>query len=229
MAKLLVVDDEPAIREMVNFALSRSGFDCIEAGDAVEAKRLISSDRPDLLILDVMMPGQSGLDLARELRSKDDTKDIPIIMLTARGADQDKIRGLDVGADDYMTKPFSPGELVARINALLRRSSLDQSELQLGDLRLNPDTHEVFSGQSRIELSPIEFKLLHFFMARPERVFSRTQLLDRVWGNENYIEDRTVDVHIRRLRAALESGGHDGMIQTVRGVGYRMSVKSELV
>jgi two-component system, OmpR family, phosphate regulon response regulator PhoB len=229
MAKLLVVDDEPAIREMVKFSLTRCGFECIEAEDAAAAKRSISSDRPDLLLLDVMMPGQSGLDLARELRSKDDTKDIPIIMLTARGTDQDKIRGLDVGADDYMTKPFSPGELVARINALLRRSSLDQSELQLGGLRLNPETHEVFSGDTRIELSPMEFKLLHFLMARPERVFSRAQLLDRVWGNENYIEDRTVDVHIRRLRAALESGGHAGLIQTVRGVGYRLSAKGDLV
>jgi two-component system, OmpR family, phosphate regulon response regulator PhoB len=228
MAKLLLVDDEPAIREMINFALSRSGFECIEAEDAAAAKRLISSERPDMLLLDVMMPGQSGLDLARELRSREATKDIPIIMLTARGTDQDKIRGLDVGADDYMTKPFSPGELIARINALLRRSSLDQSELQLAGLRLNPDTHEVFSGDDRIELSPLEFKLLHFLMARPERVFSRAQLLDRVWGSENYIEDRTVDVHIRRLRAALESAGHASLIQTVRGVGYRMSVKGEL-
>lgn len=225
MAKLLVVDDEPAIRELVRFTLSRSGFECIEAGDAAAAKRLISSERPDLLLLDVMMPGQSGLDLARELRSKDASKDIPIIMLTARGADQDKIRGLDVGADDYMTKPFSPGELVARINALLRRSSLDQSEVQLGDLRLNPDTHEVFADQARIVLSPVEFRLLHFLMARPERVFSRAQILDQVWGYAAPVEDRTVDVHIRRLRAALESSRHADWIQTVRGVGYRMSVK----
>ncbi len=229
MVKLLVVDDEPAIREMINFALTRSGFECIEAEDAAAAKRLISSGQPDMLLLDVMMPGQSGLDLARELRSNATTKDIPIIMLTARGADQDKIRGLDVGADDYMTKPFSPGELVARINALLRRSSLDQSEIRMGDLRLNPDTHEVFAGDDRVELSPMEFRLLQFLMTRPERVFSRAQLLDRVWGSENYIEDRTVDVHIRRLRAALEFCGHDGMIQTVRGVGYRMSAKGEPV
>ncbi len=225
MAKLLIVDDEPAIREMVRFALSRSGYECIEAADAAEAKRRIIADAPDLILLDVMMPGQSGLDLARELRRHDSTKDIPIIMLTARGSEQDKIRGLDVGADDYVTKPFSPGELAARIKALLRRSSLDQSELEISGLRLNPETREVFSGDVRIDLSPMEFRLLHFLMARAEKVFSRTQLLDKVWGGENYVEDRTVDVHIRRVRAALEASGHADMIQTVRGVGYRLSVK----
>ncbi len=225
MAKLLVVDDEPAIREMVRFTLSRSGYDCIEAADAAQAKRCIVSDNPDLILLDVMMPGQSGLDLARELRRHDPTKDIPIIMLTARCSEQDKIRGLDVGADDYITKPFSPGELVARIKALLRRSSLDQSEIEIGGLRLNPDTRDVFSSETRIELSPAEFRLLHFLMARPERVFSRAQLLDKVWGGDNYVEDRTVDVHIRRLRSALEPTGHDALIQTVRGVGYRLSAK----
>jgi two-component system phosphate regulon response regulator PhoB len=225
MAKLLVIDDEPAIREMVRFTLSRSGFDCVEAEDAATAKQLILSEDPDLLLLDVMMPGQSGLDLARELRSKESTKELPIIMLTARCSDQDKIRGLDVGADDYITKPFSPGELVARIKALLRRSSIDQSELVIDDLRLNPDTREVYSADIRIELSPAEFNLLHFLMARPERVFSRAQLLDRVWGEDKYVEDRTVDVHIRRLRAALEPTGHAGLIQTVRGVGYKLSAK----
>jgi two-component system phosphate regulon response regulator PhoB len=225
MAKLLVIDDEPAIREMVRFTLSRSGFDCVEAGDAATAKQLILSEDPDLLLLDVMMPGQSGLDLARELRSKESTKELPIIMLTARCSDQDKIRGLDVGADDYITKPFSPGELVARIKALLRRSSIDQSELVIDGLRLNPETREVWSGDIRIELSPAEFNLLHFMMARPERVFSRAQLLDRVWGEDKYVEDRTVDVHIRRLRAALEPTGHAGLIQTVRGVGYKLSAK----
>jgi two-component system phosphate regulon response regulator PhoB len=146
-------------------------------------------------------------------------------MLTARCSDQDKIRGLDVGADDYITKPFSPGELVARIKALLRRSSIDQSELVIDGLRLNPETREVWSGDIRIELSPAEFNLLHFMMARPERVFSRAQLLDRVWGEDTYVEDRTVDVHIRRLRAALEPTGHAGLIQTVRGVGYKLSAK----
>ncbi len=225
MAKLLVVDDEPAIREMVRFTLARSGYECVEAADAAEAKLRIHSDSPDLILLDVMMPGQSGLDLASELRRKDSTKDIPIIMLTARCSDQDKIRGLDVGADDYITKPFSPGELVARIKALLRRSSLDQSEIEINGLRLNPETRDVFSGDTRIELSPAEYKLLHFLMTRPERVFSRAQLLDKVWGGENYVEDRTVDVHIRRVRAALEPSGHAGLIQTVRGVGYRLSTK----
>lgn len=225
MAKLLVVDDEPAIREMVRFTLARSGYECIEAGDATEAKRRILSDGPDLILLDVMMPGQSGLDLARELRRQDSTKDLPIIMLTARCSEQDKIRGLDVGADDYITKPFSPGELVARIKALLRRSSLDESEIEIDGLRLNPETREVYSGEVRIDLSPAEFRLLHFLMARAERVFSRAQLLDKVWGGDNYVEDRTVDVHIRRLRAALEPSGHDALIQTVRGVGYRMSAK----
>ncbi len=225
MAKLLVIDDEPAIREMVRFTLSRSGYDCIEAEDAAQAKQLIISDSPDLLLLDVMMPGQSGLDLARELRSKDSTKELPIIMLTARCSEQDKIRGLDVGADDYITKPFSPGELVARIRALLRRSSLDQSELETDGLHLNPETRRVFSGDVDIELSPAEFNLLHFLMARPERVFSRAQLLDRVWGEGRYVEDRTVDVHIRRLRAALEPAGYADLVQTVRGVGYKFSVK----
>lgn len=225
MAKLLVVDDEPAIREMVRFTLVRSGYDCIEAEDAAQAKQLIVSENPDLLLLDVMMPGQSGLDLARELRSKDATKELPIIMLTARCSEQDKIRGLDVGADDYITKPFSPGELVARIKALLRRSSLDQSELEINGLRLNPETRGVFSGDIGIELSPAEFNLLHFLMARPERVFSRVQLLDRVWGEGKYVEDRTVDVHIRRLRAALEPAGYAELVQTVRGVGYKLSAK----
>lgn len=148
MAKLLVIDDEPAIREMVRFTLSRSGYECVEAEDAAQAKQLIVSENPDLLLLDVMMPGQSGLDLPRELRSKESTKELPIIMLTARCSDQDKIRGLDVGADDYITKPFSPGELVARIKALLRRSSIDQSELVIDDLRLNPDTREVYSADT---------------------------------------------------------------------------------
>ncbi len=225
MVKLLVVDDEPAIREMVRFTLSRSGYECIEAEDAAQAKQLIVSESPDLLLLDVMMPGQSGLDLARELRRKDSTKDLPIIMLTARGSDQDKIRGLDVGADDYITKPFSPGELGARIKALLRRSSLDQSEIEICGLRLNPETHDVFSGDTRVELSPAEFRLLHFLMVRPEKVFSRAQLLDRVWGEDKYVEDRTVDVHIRRLRATLEPTGDAALIQTVRGVGYRLSAK----
>ncbi len=225
MAKLLIVDDEPAIREMVRFTLSRAGYECVEAADAMEAKRRIVSEGPDLILLDVMMPGQSGLDLARELRRQDSTKDIPIIMLTARGSEQDKIRGLDVGADDYVTKPFSPGELVARIKSLLRRSSLDQSEIEIGGLRLNPETRDAFSDKYRIELSPAEFRLLHFLMARPERVFSRAQLLDKVWGGDTYVEDRTVDVHIRRLRAALEPTGHAGLIQTVRGVGYRLSTK----
>jgi two-component system, OmpR family, phosphate regulon response regulator PhoB len=225
MAKLLVVDDEPAIREMVRFTLSRSGYECIEAEDATQAKRLIISEDPDLILLDVMMPGQSGLDLARELRGRDSTKDLPIIMLTARCSEQDKIRGLDVGADDYITKPFSPGELVARIKALLRRSSLDQSEIEINGLRLNPETREVFSNDTRIDLSPVEFRLLHFLIARAERVFSRAQLLDKVWGGDNYVEDRTVDVHIRRLRAALEPTGHAALIQTVRGVGYRLSAK----
>ncbi len=223
--KLLVVDDEPAIREMVNFAMSRSGYECIEAADATEAKRLISSDRPNLILLDIMMPGQSGLDLVRELRSKDATRELPIILLTARGSEHDKIRGLDVGADDYITKPFSPGELAARIKSLLRRSTLDQSEIQINGLRINPETHDVSSNKTRIELSPAEFRLLYFLMTKPERVFSRAQLLDRVWGEDNYVEDRTVDVHIRRLRAALEPSGHNGLIQTVRGVGYRLSAK----
>jgi two-component system phosphate regulon response regulator PhoB len=225
MAKLLVIDDEPAIREMVRFTLSRAGYECIEAEDAAEAKRLIVNESPDLLLLDVMMPGQSGLDLARELRSRESTKELPIIMLTARCSDQDKIRGLDVGADDYITKPFSPGELVARIKALLRRSSVDQSEIEVDGLQLNPETRNVCAGETRVELSPAEFNLLHFLMTRPERVFSRAQLLDRVWGEDKYVEDRTVDVHIRRLRAALEPAGHAGLIQTVRGVGYKLSAK----
>ena len=226
-AKLLIVDDEPAIREMVSFQLQRHGYGCQEAADANEAAEQIGKQRPDLILLDWMMPGKSGIDFAKELRADHYTRDIPIILLTARDDENDKILGFDAGADDYITKPFSPKELVARIKAVLRRTVPDKSSdrIEIAGLLLDPDTWEVRCGDSTLQLGPTEFKLLRFFMTHPERVYNRQEILDGVWGTEAYIEDRTVDVHIRRLRKALEASGHEKLIQTVRGAGYRLSTK----
>lgn len=223
--QILIVDDERAIREMISLALNKEGFDSLEAANAHEAEKLIQDREPDLVLLDWMMPGVSGIDFVRRLRKDEKTRTMPIIMLTAKTEEQDKIQGLDTGADDYLAKPFSPRELVARIRALLRRSiGVDDTSIKsVAGLTLDEATHRVRAGDQFIELGPTEFKLLNFFMQNPERVFSREQVLNHVWGERVYVEDRTVDVHIRRLRKELEATGHDKLIQTVRGAGYRFS------
>ncbi|MCB1957217.1 MAG: phosphate regulon transcriptional regulator PhoB [Rhodocyclaceae bacterium] len=228
-ATILIVEDEPAIQELLSATLSRAGHQVIRADDGESAQRLLREALPDLVLLDWMLPGMSGVDMARRLRSEERTRTIPIIMLTARGEEQDKVAGLEVGADDYVTKPFSPRELVARIKAVLRRRAPQATEdpVEIGGLRLDPATHRVTAGDTALSLGPTEFRLLHFLMTHPERVHSRAQLLDRVWGDHVFVEERTVDVHIRRLRSALEDSGHDRLIQTVRGAGYRMSAQVE--
>ena len=222
--RILVVEDERAIREMVTFTLKRAGFTVSEAEDASAARRALVDHSPDLVLLDWMLPDLSGLELARALRRDQATKELPIIMLTARAAEDDKVMGLESGADDYLTKPFSARELVARIQALLRRAAgADGEALAVGGLRLDPASHRVSVEGAEVTLGPTEYRLLKFFMSQPERVFSRAQVLDRVWGGNVYIEERTVDVHIRRLRKALGPHGCDAYIQTVRGSGYRFS------
>ena len=222
---ILIVEDETAIREMVRLAIARAGFEPREAADAHQAEVLIADRIPDLILLDWMLPGTSGIDLARRLRRAESTRAVPIILLTARGEEEDKVRGFEVGVDDYVTKPFSPRELVARMWAVLRRVSPggEEDRIELGDLLLDNASHRVSVGGEELHLGPTEFRLLHFFMTHPERVYSRGQILDRVWGGNVYIEERTVDVHIRRLRKALEPSGHDHLLQTVRGSGYRFS------
>lgn len=224
-ATILVVEDEPAIQSLIEVNLRRAGHDVVLASDAETARRLVTAALPDLILLDWMLPGMSGIDFARQLRRDTRTHDLPIIMLTARAEERDKIEGFDIGADDYVTKPFSPRELAVRIRAVLRRHAPQVTEdaVELASLRLDPATHRISSGNGEITLGPTEFRLLHFFMTHPERVHTRTQLLDQVWGDHVFVEERTVDVHIRRLRAALEKTGHDALIQTVRGSGYRMS------
>lgn len=226
--RILIVEDEDAIRQMVCLALSQAGYECVEAPDASAAQACIVAAPPDLILLDWMLPNMSGVDYARRLRQEKLTQDIPIIMLTARAEEDDKVRGLDSGADDYITKPFSTRELIARIKALMRRSAPHQAEstVEADGLALDPVTHRVTARGKGIELGPTEFRLLHFFMTHPERVHSRERLLNTVWGENVYIEERTVDVHIRRLRKALNASGHDHLIQTVRGTGYRFSVQS---
>jgi two-component system phosphate regulon response regulator PhoB len=228
-ANILLVEDEPAIQELIAVNLKRAGHSVLRANDAESGQRLIGEALPDLVLLDWMLPGMSGIEFARRLRADERTREIPIIMLTARGEEQDKISGLETGADDYITKPFSPRELVARIKAVLRRRAPQVTEdaVELGGLRLDPVTHRITAGENVISLGPTEFRLLHFFMTHAERVHSRTQLLDQVWGDHVFVEERTVDVHVRRLRAALESGGHDRLIQTVRGSGYRFSARPD--
>ncbi len=226
-ARILVVEDEPAIQSLIEVNLHRAGHTVILADDAAAARREVQQALPDLVLLDWMLPGVSGIDFARQLRADVRTRRLPIIMLTARAEERDKIEGLDIGADDYVTKPFSPRELMARIKAVLRRNAPQATDdlVELGGLRLDPATHRVSAGETEISLGPTEFRLLHFLMTHPERVHGRTQLLDQVWGDHVFVEERTVDVHIRRLRAALEATGHDGLIQTVRGSGYRISAQ----
>jgi two-component system phosphate regulon response regulator PhoB len=225
--RVLIVEDEQAIREMVCLALNQAGFECLEAADTNEAQKRLLSDLPDLILLDWMLPGISGIDYARKLRGEKLTRDVPIVMLTARTQEEDKVRGLDTGADDYITKPFSTRELIARIKALLRRTAPQTADtrVEVDGLALDPVTHRVEAGERRLELGPMEFKLLHFFMTHPERVHSRGNILDQVWGTNVYVEERTVDVHIRRLRKALSPSGHERLIQTVRGAGYRLSAQ----
>jgi len=223
---ILIVEDEAPIREMLAFALERAGFRWLEAEDARAAQIAVADQRPDLILLDWMLPDLSGIDLARRLKKDEHSADIPIIMLTARGEEEDKVRGLEAGADDYVTKPFSPRELVARIRAVLRRAAGaagEEAPLEIEGLLLDPRSHRVSAGGRPLEMGPTEFRLLRFFMQHPERVFSRSSLLDNVWGRNVYVEERTVDVHIRRLRKALAPTGHDRLVQTVRGAGYRFS------
>ena len=228
-ATILVVEDEPAIRELVVFNLQQAGHRPVVAASAEQALALMREELPDMILLDWMLPGMSGVDFARRIKADARTRDVPIIMLTARGDEQDKITGLETGADDYITKPFSPRELNARIKAVLRRRApqVAGDMVETMGLRLDPATHRVTVGDRPVELGPTEFRLLHFFMTHPERVHSRTQVLDQVWGNHVFVEDRTVDVHIRRLRRVLETTGHDALIQTVRGAGYRFSAQPE--
>ena len=227
-AKILIVEDEPAIQELLAFNVMQAGFLALRASDAENAWQQIRGNLPDLILLDWMLPNTSGVVLAKQFRADARTKDIPIIMLTARGDERDKILGLESGADDYITKPFSPRELMARIRAVLRRHIPQMSEetVAAGGLELSPSSHRVTAKGKNIDLGPTEFRLLHFFMTHAERVYSRTQLLDQVWGTQVFVEERTVDVHIRRLRAALEPLGIDMLIQTVRGSGYRFSTSS---
>ena len=227
--RILIVEDEPAIRDMVAFALRKGEFEPVVAGDAREAQSAIADRVPDLILLDWMLPGTSGLELARRWRRESLTREIPIIMLTARGEENDRVGGLEAGVDDYVVKPFSARELLARIRAVLRRSRQDDEEgsVAVGPLRIDGAAHRVFAkvegSEHPVQIGPTEYRLLHFFMTHAERVYSRTQLLDHVWGGSVYVEERTVDVHIRRLRKTLEPHQLDAMVQTVRGAGYRFS------
>lgn len=222
---ILIVDDEAPIRDMLRVALEMAEYTCVEADDAQKAHSIVIDKRPDLILLDWMLPGTSGIELARRLKRDEVTAEIPIIMLTAKGEEDNKVQGLEVGADDYITKPFSPRELVARLKAVLRRTeSLAPSEpIYAGGLCLDPSSHRVTISNSPVPMGPTEYRLLAFFLTHQERVYTRSQLLDHVWGGNVYVEERTVDVHIRRLRKALAPEGHDRYIQTVRGAGYRFS------
>jgi two-component system phosphate regulon response regulator PhoB len=225
--RILVVEDERAIREMVSFNLGRAGYSVSPAADAREARAAIADQRPDLILMDWMLPDISGLELTRQLKRDPETKEIPVIMLTARGEEDDRVTGLDGGADDYVVKPFAPRELLARIRAALRRLEASDAEVvSAGTLELDSASHQVSAGGIEVALGPTEYRLLEFFMRHPDRVYSRTQLLDRVWGGNVYVEERTVDVHIRRLRKALTPTGHHEFIRTVRGSGYRFSAGS---
>jgi two-component system phosphate regulon response regulator PhoB len=229
-SKILIIEDEAAIRDMLKFTLTASEYDVSEASNAEEGWKLALDNQPDLILLDWMMPGTSGVALAQRLRQNDKTRTIPIIMLTARSDEDDQVQGFDAGADDYVIKPFSPRALVARIQALLRRQSTSTAEsdqLMAGRMRLDTKSHRFFVDDDEIKLGPTEFKLIHFFMSHPNRVFSRAQLLDHVWGVNVVVEERTVDVHIRRLRKLLEPVGVADYIQTIRGSGYRFSVVAE--
>jgi two-component system phosphate regulon response regulator PhoB len=227
--RVLVVEDEPAIRELLKVSLESAGYRVEVAPDAESAQGAVRASPPDLLLLDWMLPGASGLSFARTLRADPRTRELPVIMLTARSGEADKVAGLEAWVDDYVTKPFSPRELLARIKVLLRRTAPESAEepLGVGPLRLDPATHRLTADGEIVALGPTEFRLLRYLMARPERVHSRGQLLDQVWGDDVYIEERTVDVHIRRLRVALEPHGLDSMIETVRGSGYRLALAAK--
>jgi len=225
--KILIIEDEAAIREMIGYTLMKEGYLFEEAEDVESARALIDKNNPDLILMDWMLPGMSGVEFTRRLASDPDTREIPVIMLTARSEESDKIHALDTGADDYVTKPFSSKELLARIRAVLRRKGQENTQvlIEIRGLKLDPITYRVTANGAAIDISPTEFRLLHFFITHPERVYSRSQLLDQVWGQNVYIEERTVDVHIRRLRRTLTPYGFDRFIQTVRSVGYRFSDK----
>lgn len=224
--KILIVEDETAIREMISFHLGRAGYTTIEAENCKVAHQLLVDERPDLALIDWMLPDMSGLELTRMLKRDQCFDDLAIIMLTARAGEYDKVAGLEGGADDYITKPFSPRELVARIQAVLRRSCVaNEDRLEAGVLELDGAGHRVNANGREVRLGPTEFRLLQFLMTHPERVYSRTQLLDRVWGANVYVEERTVDVHVRRLRKALSAESADKYLQTVRGAGYRFSAQ----
>jgi two-component system, OmpR family, phosphate regulon response regulator PhoB len=226
--QVLIVEDERPIREMIAFGLKRAGFEVREAEDCRAARAAVADRRPDLLLVDWMLPDMSGLELTRAIKRNRETRELPIIMLTARAEETDKVAGLEGGADDYVTKPFSPRELLARINAVLRRSSGHETDelIQFEGLALDQASHRVLVGERTVPLGPTEYRMLEFFMTHPERVYTRDQLLDRVWGGNVYVEERTIDVHIRRLRKALEDFGYDRFIQTVRGSGYRFSART---
>jgi two-component system phosphate regulon response regulator PhoB len=225
---VLVVEDEPAILELISVNLGFAGYQVRGAGDGRQAQAMIRDELPDLILLDWMLPDTQGIALARQLRAEERTRQVPLIMLTAKSAEPDKIAGLEAGADDYITKPFSPKELIARIKALLRRRAPQHTDdvIEAGALSLDPASHRVTAAGQDVALGPTEFRLLHFFMTHAERVFSRTQLLDHVWGDHVFVEERTVDVHIRRLRKALEPVRQDGAVETVRGTGYRFSART---
>lgn len=222
---VLIVDDEEPIRDMLRVALEMAEYNCLEADNAQSAHSIAVDKKPDLILLDWMLPGTSGIELARRLKRDEVTKEIPIIMLTAKGEEDNKVQGLEVGADDYITKPFSPRELVARLKAVLRRTEpLSPNEpIQVGNLCLDPSSHRVTISATPVAMGPTEYRLLAFFLTHQERVYSRGQLLDHVWGGNVYVDERTVDVHIRRLRKALSLEDHDRFVQTVRGAGYRFS------
>ena len=224
MSCILIVDDDAAIREMVGMALTREGYEMLVAGSALEARRIIASRRPDLILLDWMLPGQSGFEFVRQLHDDSTHTPPPVIMMTARDQEADKIAALEAGADDYVSKPFSVSELLARIKAVLRRTAPldDRALLEIDGLGLDPVTRRVTAAGTPVELSPLEFRLLHFFMTHRERVYSRQQLIEQVWDTD-YVEERTVDVHVRRLRKLLEPSAHDRLIQTIRSAGYRFS------
>jgi two-component system phosphate regulon response regulator PhoB len=226
--KILIVEDEAPIREMIAFHLARAGFEILEAADCRSARELLVDEQPDLALIDWMLPDMSGLELTRMLKRDSENDDLAIIMLTARADEYDKVAGLDSGADDYITKPFSPRELIARIQAVLRRAGAGGGDelVRSGVLELDAAGHRVSANGNEVRLGPTEYRLLKFLMTHPDRVYSRTQLLDRVWGANVYVEERTVDVHVRRLRKALAAENADDYIQTVRGAGYRFSTRS---
>lgn len=223
---ILVVEDEDAIREMLVMVLEQADLRVTAVASAEQALAALAENRVDLVVLDWMLPGISGVELAKRLKREPSYKDLSIILLTARGEEEDKIRGLEIGADDYMTKPFSPKELIARIKAVMRRSGklTETGQLSIGDLTLDAEQHRLMIAGKTLDVSPTEFRLMQFFMSNPDKVYSRTHLLDQVWGRSVYIEERTVDVHIRRLRKLLAEFGREELIQTVRGFGYRFSM-----